>query len=119
MFNDTKRGNEIYERHLSLKGRGFPLWIPEPNNRLPLAYRRRGINIGDVGIITPSGGFSYLFNICVPPEDPLNPRALPEDFAPLYPPLDSIDIREFTEFRAGSHLASSSIENSQKKMNSP
>lgn len=119
MFNDTQRGNEIYERHLSLKGRGFPLWIPEPNNRLPLAYRRRGINIGDVGIITPSGGFSYLFNICVPRGDPLNPRALPEDFAPLYPPLDPIDIREFSEFKAGSHLASSSIENSQRKMNSP
>ena len=119
VFDGVQRGNEIYERHLSLKGRGFPLWIPEPNNRLPLAYRRKGINIGDVGIITPSGGFSYLFNICVPRGDPLNPRALPEDFAPLSPPLDPIDIREFSEFKPGSHLASASIENSQRKMDSP
>ena len=119
MLNDTQRGSEIYQRHLSLKGRGFPLWIPEPNNRLQLPYRRTGVNIGDVGIITPSGGFSYLFNICVPRGDPLNPRALPEDFAPLNPPLDPIDIREFAEFKPGSYLASASIENSERKMNSP
>ena len=103
----------MYERHLWLKGRGFPLWIPEPNKRLPRVYRKDGINIGDVGIITPSGGFSFLFNICVPSDNPINPRLLPEGFAPIYPPLDALDVIEFDEFKPGSYLASSSIENSQ------
>ena len=109
----TQRGNEIYERHLCLKGRGFPLWIPEPNKRLPLAYQKRGIAIGDVGIITRSGAFSFLFNICVPSDDPINPPLLPEGFTPIHPPLDALDVAEFNEFKPGSYLASASIENLQ------
>ncbi|KAF8956508.1 hypothetical protein BDZ97DRAFT_1616431, partial [Flammula alnicola] len=100
-------------------GRGFPLWIPEPNKNLPLSYQRKGINIGDVGIITPSGSFSFLFNICVPHDDPINPRTLPEGFSPIYPPIDPIDIRKLTEFKAGSYLASSSIEKSQSDAKFP
>lgn len=110
-----QKSNEIYERHLWLKGRGFPLWIPEPNQRLPRVYRKKGINVGDVGIITPSGGFSFLFNICVPNDNPINPRLLPEGFEPISPPLDALDIIEFNEFKPGSYLASSSIENSQSE----
>jgi len=98
-----------------LKGRGFPLWIPEPNKRLPLVYQRKGINIGDVGIITPAGAFSFLFNICVPSNNPINPRLLPEAFAPISPPLDPLDITEFDEFKPGSYLASASIENSKSE----
>ena len=110
MLYSPDNNNKIYERHLSLKKRGFPLWIPEPNRRLPMAYRRRGIYIGDVGIITPSGGFSFLFNICCPPGDPINPSTLPDDFSPIRPPLEPIDIREFSEFKSGSYLASATIE---------
>jgi len=110
-----QKSNEIYEHHLWLKGRGFPLWIPEPNKRLPLVYRRKGINIGDVGIITPAGAFSFFFNICVPSNNPVNPRLLPEGFAPISPPLDTLDITEFDEFKPGSYLASASIENSKSE----
>jgi hypothetical protein len=112
-----QKSNEIYERHLWLKGRGFPLWIPEPNKRLPRVYRKKGINIGDVGIITPSGAFSFLFNICVPSGNPINPDPclLPEGFAPISPPLHALDIGEFDEFNPGSYLASSSIEKSQSE----
>jgi len=93
-----------------MKKRGFPLWIPEPNNNLPISYQRQGVNIGDVGIVTPSGGFSFLFNICLPPGDPINPSELPEGFAPLSPPLNPIDIVRFVEFKSRSHLASASVE---------
>ena len=112
-----QKSNEIYERHLWLKGRGFPLWIPEPNKRLPRVYRKKGINIGDVGIITPSGGFSFLFNICVPSDSPINadPHLLPEGFVPISPTLNALDIIEFDEFKPGSYLTSSSIENSQSE----
>ena len=101
-----QKSNDIYERHLTPKGRGFPLWIPEPNRVLPIDYRRTGIRIGDVGIITHSGGFSFLFNICLPHDDPVNPRMLPEHFAPISPPIEAIDIDEFFFFQHGSHLAS-------------
>ena len=101
--------NKIYERHLHLKQRGFPLWIPEPNRRLPMAYRRRGIYIGDVGIITPSGGFSFLFNICCPPGDPINPPTLPEGFSPLYPPLKDWDVGKYLEYKTRSFLTGGDI----------
>ncbi|KAF8810222.1 hypothetical protein BYT27DRAFT_7253807 [Phlegmacium glaucopus] len=34
-----KRITNIYERHLTPKGRGFPLWIPGPNQALHIDYR--------------------------------------------------------------------------------
>ena len=99
----------MYERHLKLKGRGFPLWIPQPNIRLPIPYRAKGVCIGDVGIVTAFGGFDFLFNICRTRDDPINPEELPDNFFPLYPPLNPTDVREFREFSSGSYLASSSI----------
>ncbi|KAF8812950.1 hypothetical protein BYT27DRAFT_7207411 [Phlegmacium glaucopus] len=108
-----QKSNDIYERHLTPKGRGFPLWIPQPNHRLDPDYRRTGIRIGDVGIITHSGAFSFLFNICLPHDDPVNPQMLPERFAPISPPISPTDIEGFAVFMTGSHLASASIEKTQ------
>ena len=108
-----QKSNDIYERHLTLKGRGFPLWIPDPNRVLHLDYRRTGVRIGDVGIITKYGAFSFLFNICLPHNDPVNPRMLPENFAPISPPIESTDIENFVVFNDGSYLASSSVKRSQ------
>jgi hypothetical protein len=75
-----------------------------------MSYRRKGINIGDVGIITPTGGFSFLFNICLPHDHPINPRTLPEGFAPIYPPIEPMDFRQYSEFKPESYLASTAIE---------
>jgi len=114
---DPPKDNEIYERLLRRKGRGFALYVPEPNKRLPMAYQKKGINIGDVGIITPDGGFSFLFNICVPREDPINPRILPEDFSLLQPTLADVDVVEFPRFKPGSYLTSASIEKKESESN--
>jgi hypothetical protein len=114
---DPPKDNEIYERLLRRKQRGFALYIPQPNRRLPIAYQRTGIRIGDVGFITPYGGFSFLFNICVPRNDPINPRILPEDFSPLQPMLADVDVLEFSQFNPGSYLASASIENKESDSN--
>ena len=108
-----QRSNDIYERHLTLKGRGFPLWIPEPNRRLHIDYRKTGIRIGDVGIINPSGAFSFLFNICLPHNDPVNEQMSPEFFTPISPPIRPMDIEEYLVFSDDSHLASASITRSQ------
>jgi hypothetical protein len=105
----VQRSNEIYERHLRLKNRGRPLWIPQSNMVLPIPYRAQGVRVGDVGIFTENGGFDFLFNICVLRDDPINPRNLPENFVPISPPVDPTDIRKFAEFSPGSYLASSSV----------
>jgi len=114
---DPPKDNEIYERLLRWKKRGFALYVPQPNRRLPIAYQRTGIRIGDVGIITPDGGFSFLFNICVPHDDPINPHILPEDFSPLEPALADVDVVEFCRFIPGSYLASASIEKKESESN--
>ncbi|KAF9560915.1 hypothetical protein CPC08DRAFT_664962, partial [Agrocybe pediades] len=98
-----------------LKGRGFPLWIPEPNKNLSMIYQRQGTIIGDVGLVTYAGSFSFLFNICLPADHPINPTDLPEDFAPIDPPINPIDIRRFTEFKSGSFLGSNSIVKSESE----
>ncbi|KAF8802246.1 hypothetical protein BYT27DRAFT_6773812 [Phlegmacium glaucopus] len=119
VIRPVQRSNETYERHLMLKGRGFPLWIPQANIRLPIPYRAKGICIGDVGIVTAFGGFDFLFNICRARDDPINPGDLPDNFAPIHPPLNMTDVREFREFSAGSYLASSSIVKSQTTEQTP
>ncbi|KAF9479462.1 hypothetical protein BDN70DRAFT_993428 [Pholiota conissans] len=110
IYGGRKNSNQIYEQHLELKARGFPLWIPEPSMSLPLPYRRDGVSIGDVGTITPTGGFSFLFNICLPSGHPKNPRELPEGFSPVSLPIEGFDVNKFPEFKAGNFLASASIE---------
>ncbi|KAF8158109.1 hypothetical protein B0H34DRAFT_707571 [Crassisporium funariophilum] len=96
-----------------LKERGFPLWIPQPNMNLSNPYRAQGVCIGDVGIITAFGAFDFLFNICLPRDDPINPEQLPDGFVPIHPPLQKSDIRKFREFSSRSYLASASIAESQ------
>jgi len=103
-----RRESDIYAQHLLRKQRGFPLYIPEPNRRLSIEYRRQGVNIGDVGIITPSGAFSFLFNICLPASHPVNPPTLPEGFQPLN--VDPLHIQHFSDLRPRSYLASASVE---------
>ena len=114
---DPPKDNEIYERLLRRKGRGFALYVPEPNMQLPIAYQKIGINIGDVGVITPDGGFSFLFNICAPRNDPINPSILPEDFSPLQPTLTDVNVVKFPRFKSGSYLASASIEKKESESN--
>ena len=104
---EEEPSNSIYERHMYLKKRGFPLWIPQSNLRLSCSYRRRGVSIGDVGIFTAGGGFDFLFNICLPAGHPSNPDELPEGFCPLQ--LKPADVCEFRAYSSHSYIASSSV----------
>jgi hypothetical protein len=45
-----------------------------------VAYRTKGVRIGDVGVVTEDGGFETLFNIRASPQDPINRRGVPENF---------------------------------------
>jgi len=79
---------EVYRRHMALRKKGrHPLWIPQPNLHLPLEYRRRGTQVGDVGIITEDGAFDFMFNICAPVSGSTDSLNLPAGFQPIYPPI--------------------------------
>lgn len=100
--------NARYERHLLVEHHGFPLWAPQPHSRLPLSYRRKGVSIGDVGIITKDGYFDFLFNICLPRGHASNPTFLPTNFSPVY--LLPTDVSELRQHDSGSCLLTSTTE---------
>ncbi|KAF9238360.1 hypothetical protein BU15DRAFT_47806 [Melanogaster broomeanus] len=76
------------------KSRGFPLWAPEPDGRLPEDYHRTGLKIGDVGIVTQYGAFDVLFNICLPENHPIHrSHGVPPNFRQVI--LNRQDIHEF------------------------
>jgi hypothetical protein len=94
------------------------MFLPEPCSTLPVAYRRQGIAIGDVGIITASGSFDFLFNICLPTDHPINQQGLPEGFSSLSPPLQPREIIKSIAFGPDSYLASASVDKSRRENDS-
>ncbi|KAJ6472586.1 hypothetical protein C8R45DRAFT_787153, partial [Mycena sanguinolenta] len=74
---------EIYTNQLMRRKRGFPLYVPGPPENLPQEYQDNGIQIGDVGTVTPEGLFDVLFNIYLPADHPVNINNVPSDFHPL------------------------------------
>lgn len=75
----------FYEALLPV-GYGLPMWNPVPNLESPISYRRKGVSIGDLGLITDVADFKYLFNITFPIAHPVNPTDLPQDlFSPSLP----------------------------------
>ncbi|KDR72730.1 hypothetical protein GALMADRAFT_73761 [Galerina marginata CBS 339.88] len=106
----TRRGGyEIYYQHIAAQRRGSALWIPEPSRTLPPQYRRNGVTIGDLGVISEFGSFDFLFNICHPRDHPIHPPGLPETFTPL--PISPSNITQYSEFIGESYLSSESVKN--------
>lgn len=105
----VQRGFGIYRQHLAETGRGIPMWLPGPSSTLPDAYRRRGISVGDVGILMASGGFDFFFNIYLPADHAINQQGVPAGFSPL-PTLQPSDIYRNPEFGPNSFFVSTSVE---------
>lgn len=62
---------------------GYPLYTPTLSTTYPMAYRKKGIRVGDVGVISSHGAFHFLFNACrhhEQPGEPINPAILPQGF---------------------------------------
>ncbi|KAF9009655.1 hypothetical protein BDQ17DRAFT_1323192 [Cyathus striatus] len=79
-FSRAPSSYEVYIKKMYKLKHGYPLWYPQPDRDRPVEYRRRGVAIGDVGVITFNGGFDFLFNIWLPASHPINPNNLPDDF---------------------------------------
>lgn len=77
---------------------------------LPVLHRTLGISLGDVGVLTPEGGFEFLFNIFYNASHPVNAFfGVPEGFAPFEWPTGS-GILENVQWNAGSYQASPSMD---------
>ena len=62
---------------------GYPLYEPTPLRILPTVYRKHGIRVGDVGVITEDGAFDFMFNACQGHDQPdaaVNSAELPDRF---------------------------------------
>jgi hypothetical protein len=106
--NHSESAAEAYARILLPQRIGYPLWIPGPANN-PRGYEREGVRIGDVGTITPHGGFQYIFNIGLPVNHPINRRAPPS--------LESFEFQQDDDtegrsdiYRPGCVISSNSIQ---------
>ncbi|KAJ7136669.1 hypothetical protein C8R44DRAFT_361021 [Mycena epipterygia] len=99
--------SHVYCSHLQWKGRGFPLYDPQPQPNLPEEYRRRGISIGDVGSVTPEGIFDFYFNVYLPSDHPINENLVPDNFVqlPLYAGRDTIH----QDHHPGEHCSTVSV----------
>ncbi|KAJ7697988.1 hypothetical protein B0H14DRAFT_2549274, partial [Mycena olivaceomarginata] len=83
IVDETFSQSQIYSNQLLRLRRGFPLYIPGPSEILPDEYRTSGVQIGDVGTVTPEGLFECFFNIYLPVDNPTNLGNVPDDFCPL------------------------------------
>ncbi|KAF8336124.1 hypothetical protein F5887DRAFT_987984 [Amanita rubescens] len=88
-YASTTRGqSHIYSLEMLFLEAGYPLYMPTPSRGLPAAYLRRGVRIGDVGLVTANGAFDFLFSVCQhdDPSDPgVNPSILPDSFEFIKP----------------------------------
>ena len=101
--------SDVYARRLLVKGLGYPLWVPEPNNFLPAEYQDTGVRIGDVGRVTSKGSFDFLFNICLPPDHPINDGRTPDHFETIDVNLTRDAEWNDSQYSAGSHVSCSSM----------
>ncbi|KAJ7672366.1 hypothetical protein DFH06DRAFT_1467841 [Mycena polygramma] len=99
--------SEFYCRQMLLQRRGFPLYIPNSPG-LPAERREHGIEIGDVGSITPEGGFDFYFNIFYPAEHPINANRTPQGFVPMQP-YNLSDVLH-KDLQPGDYVATSTVQ---------
>ncbi|KAJ7017402.1 hypothetical protein C8F04DRAFT_468212 [Mycena alexandri] len=108
IVDETFSQSEIYCNQLLRQKRGFPLYVPDPPQNLPAAYRKKGVAIGDVGRVTPEGIFDFFFNIYLSADHPVNDNDVPENFYPLLP-YASKDVVTLT-YNPGDYVSTSSVQ---------
>ncbi|KAJ7744180.1 hypothetical protein B0H16DRAFT_995457 [Mycena metata] len=99
---------DLYSRLLLAKGHGYPLSCPQPSDDLPPPCRTRGIEIGDVGVLTSDGSFDVFFNICRGRDDPVNRDGVPPGFEPVDLRSGDVTSRE-SYHRPGSHISNTTM----------
>jgi hypothetical protein len=86
LMPDSERPQDIYVKDLSNSERGYPLYIPTPPENAPEAHKRRGIQIGDVGVFRPNGSFEAFFSAACTEDHPMHCKhGVPIGFSPYIP----------------------------------
>ena len=107
-MDSSVAADEVYARQLWPKKRGRPIFVPEPSPNLPPQFIQRGVDVGDVVIIMDDGSLFFVFNTCVPLDDPVNHLGVPEGFQPFR--LNERLLAPYPNMhKKGSELTSSSI----------
>jgi hypothetical protein len=110
---DPERLQDIYVKDLSNTERGYPLYIPTPPENAPEAYKRRGIQIGDVGVFRPNGSFEAFFSIVCTEDHPMHcNHGVPTGFSP-YIPFGSQETDDILSAAQALDLSSPSTEHHQ------
>lgn len=97
-FDENFSASEIYCSHLLRQKRGFPLYVPAPQ------LNPEGVQIGDLGSVTPEGIFEVFFNIFLPPDG----ARTPEDFTPMLM-YDLTDVLNH-KYDAGDYVSTSTVQ---------
>ncbi|KIL57182.1 hypothetical protein M378DRAFT_36399, partial [Amanita muscaria Koide BX008] len=72
---------DIYTRAMLKCQVGYPLYVPQPYSGFSEeVYSRKGVCVGDVGIITKDGAFDFLFNVCPSQNSLINQRQILRGF---------------------------------------
>lgn len=101
---------DIYCKYLLVQKRGIPLWEPGPQLMFPTEYRKNGISVGDVGVLSSTTGeFAFLFNIFLPADHGINDGRVPNGFIPLDKLKATKNMKRKIAYDRGSCLASSSL----------
>ncbi|KAJ7482536.1 hypothetical protein FB451DRAFT_1393872 [Mycena latifolia] len=111
---DAYSDSGSYSSQLLRRGRGFPLYVPEPHRNLPREYRDRGLAIGDVGRVTPEGIFDFFFNIYLPADHPINANRVPENFRPLTPYV-AMDVIHH-DYAPGDYVSTASVQKLESRL---
>ncbi|KAJ3514686.1 hypothetical protein NLJ89_g2239 [Agrocybe chaxingu] len=84
----------IYASSLMALGNGWaPLELAGIEGG-PRKHFEQGVTPGDVGYLSKSGGFNYLFNIFSAKDDPMQTKNVPRNFVPMVPPLAEWEIKK-------------------------
>ncbi|KAJ6561708.1 hypothetical protein B0H19DRAFT_1233619 [Mycena capillaripes] len=100
-----KSASQLYD--LLTSRNGIAQLTPEPNDNLPVEYKKIGVSVGDVGIWR-DGSFDVLFNACSPATHSINAiHGVPEDFEPFL--LRTHEISKRAYHSPGSIIASAKV----------
>jgi len=103
--------SETYASSLFASGHGYATFIPETITPVPDDFKaRRGISIGDVGILSEENDFIFAFNIFLAADHPYNKGKTPDSFRPLVPLNESEICTTVDFFPRGSVIASKGVE---------
>lgn len=96
--------NQTYAQSLFPSGHRY-VFLPETVVTMPDDLKqKRGISIGDVGVLTRYSDFAFAFIIFLPADHPYNKNKTPDSFYPLVPLKESEVCTSVDYFPRGSAM---------------